>query len=126
MTEKQYKVGYFEDPNPVDDYVETIDGEYLNATDAVKLLNKLSKENEQLKTMNISYNFDVDDSGNIVIELLDSESNYGTGAEISREYMDYLKDDQYDIYREISYCTFKALLRLVRRINSEESGVLND
>ena len=30
MTEKQYKVGYFEDPNPVDDYVETIDGEYLN------------------------------------------------------------------------------------------------
>lgn len=124
MTE--YQVGYFEDPNPVDDYVETSDGEYLDASDVVKLLNKLSKENNQLKTMNISYNFDVDESGNIVIELLDLESNHGTGAEISREYMDYLKDDQYDIYREISYCTFKALLLLVRRINSEESDVLNE
>ena len=49
MTKKQYKVGYFEDPNPVDDYVETIDGEYLTATDVAKLLNKLSEENNQLK-----------------------------------------------------------------------------
>ena len=49
MTEKQYKVGYFEDPNPVDDYVETIDGEYLEASDVVTLLNKLSEENKQLK-----------------------------------------------------------------------------
>ena len=52
MSEKKYKVGYFEDPNPVDDYVETIDGEYLNATDVVKLLNKLSEENEKLKKYN--------------------------------------------------------------------------
>ena len=48
MAEKQYKVGYFEDPNPVDDYVEC-DGEYLDASDVVKLLSKLQEENEQLK-----------------------------------------------------------------------------
>lgn len=52
MTEKQYKVGYFEDPNPVDDYVETIDGEYLDASDVVRLLNKFHKENEELKREN--------------------------------------------------------------------------
>lgn len=52
MTEKQYKVGYFEDPNPVDSYVETIDGEYLTATDVAKLLNKFHKENEELKREN--------------------------------------------------------------------------
>ena len=52
MTEKQYKVGYFEDPVDIDDYVETIDGEYLNASDAVRLLNKFHKENEELKREN--------------------------------------------------------------------------
>ena len=52
MTEKQYKVGYFEDPVDIDDYVETIDGEYLNASDAVRLLNKFQKENEELKREN--------------------------------------------------------------------------
>lgn len=51
MTEKQYKVGYFEDPNPVDDYVEC-DGEYLDASDVVRLLSKFQKENEELKREN--------------------------------------------------------------------------
>lgn len=49
MSKKKYKVGYFEDPVDIDDYVETIDGEYLDASDVVRLLNKLSDENEQLK-----------------------------------------------------------------------------
>ena len=52
MTEKQYRVGYFEDPVDIDDYVETIDGEYLNASDVVRLLNKFNKENEELKKEN--------------------------------------------------------------------------
>ena len=52
MTKKKYKVGYFEDPVDIDDYVETIDGEYLNASDAVRLLNKFHKENEELKREN--------------------------------------------------------------------------
>lgn len=51
MTEKQYKVGYFDDPNDVDSYVEC-DGEYLDASDVVRILNKLQEENEQLKGQN--------------------------------------------------------------------------
>ena len=52
MSEKKYKVGYFEDPVDIDDYVETIDGEYLDASDVVRLLNKFHKENEELKREN--------------------------------------------------------------------------
>ena len=48
---KQYEVGYFEDPNPVDDYVKC-DGEYLDASDVVILLSKFQKENEELKREN--------------------------------------------------------------------------
>lgn len=68
--------------------------------------------------MDVSYNFYVDESDNIVIELLDLDSGCGTGAKISPEYINFLKGNQYDIYKEISYCTFKALLLLVRRIDS--------
>lgn len=53
MSEKQYKVGYFDDPNPVDSYVENSDGEYLNASDVTKLLNnydaKLTEIEEIIK-----------------------------------------------------------------------------
>lgn len=51
VTEKQYKVGYFEDPTNVDDYVEC-DGEYLDASDIVRILKKLQEENERLKKEN--------------------------------------------------------------------------
>lgn len=64
--------------------------------------------------MDVSYNFYVDESDNIVIELSDLESGCETGAKISYEEIEFLKDNQYDIYKEISYCTFKALLLLVR------------
>ena len=69
--------------------------------------------------MNISYNFYVDESENIVIEFVDLESGHATGAKIYHEEIEFLKDNQYDIYREISYCTFRALLLLAHRINSE-------
>lgn len=66
--------------------------------------------------MNITYDFYVDESDNIVIEFLDLESGYATGAKIYHEEIEFLKDNQYDIYREISDCTFRALLLLMRRI----------
>ena len=69
--------------------------------------------------MNISYNFYIDESENIVIEFVYLKSGYATGAKIYHEEIEFLKDNQYDIYREISDCTFRALLLLVRRINSE-------
>lgn len=68
--------------------------------------------------MNIAYDFYVDESDNIVIEFSDLESGYSTGAKIYHEEIEFLKDNQYDIYREISDCTFRALLLLVRRINN--------
>lgn len=69
--------------------------------------------------MNISYNFYVDESENIVIEFMDSESGYATGATIYHEEIDLLKDNQYAIYERIAYCTFKALLLLVNRLNMD-------
>lgn len=66
--------------------------------------------------MNITYDFYVDESDNIVIEFSDLESGYATGAKIYHEEIEFLKDNQYDIYREISDCTFRALLLLMRRI----------
>ena len=68
--------------------------------------------------MDVAYNFYVDESEDIVIELSDLESGHKTGARISHEEIEFLKDNEYDIYKEISYCTFKALLLLVRRIDS--------
>lgn len=56
MTEKQYNVGYFDEPVDVDDYVEC-NGEYLSSSEAVDRLNELSEENEQLKSkLSIFYN----------------------------------------------------------------------
>lgn len=67
--------------------------------------------------MDVLYDFYVDESEGIVIELSDLGSGHKTGARISYEEIQFLKDNQYDIYREISYCTFKALLLLVRKVD---------
>lgn len=69
--------------------------------------------------MNISYNFYVDESENIVIEFVDLESGCGTGAKIFHDEIDLLKDYQYIIYEKVSDCTFRALLLLMRMINLE-------
>ena len=109
MTEKQYKVGYFEDPNPVDSYVEC-DGEYLNATDVVKLLNKFQEENEQLKKENEELRQDNDikfwklqcmhyfNSNSLFMSEISRAIN--KGYEVSdkfQKYLDELKKDSKEI-----------------------------
>lgn len=68
--------------------------------------------------MNISYNFYVDESEDIVIDFVDLESGYATGARISHYEIDLLKDYQYAIYEKVSDCTFRALLLLIRMIQT--------
>lgn len=48
---KQYKVGFFDDPTDVDDYVEC-DGKYLTSSDVVVLLNEQEEEIKSLKLEN--------------------------------------------------------------------------
>ena len=69
--------------------------------------------------MDISCNFYVDELEDIVIEFMDLESGYATGARISHDEIDLLKDYQYAIYEKVSDCTFRALLLLMRMINLE-------
>lgn len=45
---KQYKVGFFDDPTDVDDYVEC-DGKYLTSSDVVVLLNEQEETIQRLK-----------------------------------------------------------------------------